>query len=69
MDSKDIRRHCPEVDNLMKGRMPFVTRYGITIVVLAITVIVVSLLLSGGASQQLMKGMIEHTIEQIKSKI
>ena len=27
-----MRRNCPEVENLMDGKMPFVTRCGITFV-------------------------------------
>lgn len=69
MKTNNIHRHCPEVENLMGGKMPFVTRYGITLVALAIAAIVILLLLSEGASQHLMKEMIEHTMEQIKSKI
>ena len=30
---KQQKQHCPEVERLMGGRLPFVTRYGITIVV------------------------------------
>ena len=29
---KQQKQHCPEVERLMGGRLPFVTRYGITIV-------------------------------------
>ena len=31
---KQQKQHCPEVERLMGGRLPFVTRYGITIVVI-----------------------------------
>lgn len=69
MKKNDIHRHCPEVEKLLVGKKPFVTRYGITIVTLIIFSIVAILLLSEGAPQRLMKGMIKHTIEQITSKI
>lgn len=65
----DIRQHCPEVENLMGGKMPFVTRYGITFIVVALIAVVLVLLLSGGSSQQLVMNMINHTIKQITSKI
>ena len=29
---KQQKQHCPEVERLMGGRLPFVTRYGITTV-------------------------------------
>lgn len=71
MGKNNIHRHCPEVENLMEGKMPLVTRCGITFVVLVLLllVIVTSLFFFGGAPQQLMKEIIEHTIEQIKLKI
>lgn len=69
MESKDIRRHCPEVDRLMGGKLPFVTRYGITLVAVALAVVVVLLLLSGGESHKLLKEMIENLLVQISKKI
>lgn len=69
MKTNDKNNHCPEVENLMVGKMPFVTRYGITIVAFILLVIIVLHLLSEGTSQQLMKDMINHTIKQITSKI
>lgn len=68
MKTSDLHRHCPEVENLMGGKMPFVTQHGITFVVLVLIVIAVILFLSGEASHELMKRIIEHTIEQITSK-
>ena len=65
----DIRQHCPEVDNLMGGKMPFITRYGITLVVAALIAVVSILYVFGGSPHQLMKEMIENTLEQIKVKI
>ena len=62
----NIRQHCPEVEKLMGGKMPIITRYGITLVVVIIIVIVVSLLVLGGSPQQLMKEMIERTFEQMR---
>lgn len=68
MRKSDIRLHCPEVENLMGGKMPFVTRYGITIVVIAIIAVGIMLYISGGSTHQLMKEMIVNTLEQIKIK-
>jgi hypothetical protein len=65
----NIRQHCPEVESLMGGKMPFITRYGITLVVISIAIVVFLLLISGGSAQKLMKEMIEKTLEQIKLKI
>ncbi len=66
---KEQKSHCPEVERLMKGRLPFVTRHGITIVAVVLALVCAGLLCSGGASQQLMKEIIEHTVQQIKDKI
>ena len=66
---KQQKQHCPEVERLMGGRLPFVTRYGITIVVIVMALVGAGLLLSGGPSQQLMRDIMEHTVQQIKNKI
>lgn len=66
---KDEKTHCPEVEQLMSGRMPFVTRHGITIVAAVVALTGAALLCSGGAQQQLMEDIVKHTVEQIKSKI
>ena len=66
--SCNIRQHCPEVEKLMGGKMPFITRYGITLVIVALIAVVFMLFILGGSSQQLMKEMIENTLQQIKVK-
>lgn len=63
------RRHSPEVEQLMQGRLPFVTRHGITWVIIALVAICSMVMMTEGTPQQLMKQMIDHTVEQIKSKI
>lgn len=69
MEKNNIRRHCPEVENLTGGKMPFVTRFGITIVALVLVLVVGLLFLSKGASHQLAIDIVEHTVRQISSKI
>lgn len=68
MKKNDLRLHCPEVESLMGGKMPFITRYGITLVLVALIAIVFMLYISGGSPHQLMREMIENTLEQIKLK-
>lgn len=68
MIKNNIRQHCSEVEKLMKGRMPFITRYGISIVVLVLVVIVVILLFFGDTTHNLIIEMIHHTFEQIKER-
>lgn len=65
MKTNDTHSHCPEVENLMGGRMPFVTQHGITLVALVLIVVAGILMLSDGTPQQLMKEMVRHTVEQI----
>lgn len=64
----DIRQHCPEVEKLMGGKMPFVTRYGITIVAIVIFSVAVILFLSEGTFQMLIRKIIKYTIEQMEGK-
>lgn len=61
----DMHQHCPEVENLMDGKMPFVTRWGITLVVIIILSIAAIFSLSEGTTRDLMNEMIKHTVEQI----
>ena len=66
---KSAHRHCPEVEELMNGKKPFVTRYGITLLLVVITLIVVFLFMAQGQSQQLVCDMVKYAFEQILSKI
>lgn len=68
MDSQNRQAHSPEVDKLMKGTMPFVTRYGITLVILVLVIIFIVLFLSDSPAHQLLQDMIEHTKKQIYTK-
>ena len=61
-------QHCPEVEKLMGAKLPFITRYGIPIVVFVLLAILATMLLSGGDTQQLARELIKHTIEQIRLK-
>lgn len=66
---KSTHRHCPEVEELMNGKKPFVTRYGITLLLVVITLIVVFLFMAQGQSQQLVCDMVKYAFKQILSKI
>lgn len=57
--------HCPEVEELMGGKMPFVTRHGITLVALVLVIIVTVLCLHKGPMRRLMKDMVEWIGPQI----
>lgn len=61
--------HSPEVKRLLNGRLPFVTRYGITIVAAVMVLVGAAWAASGGPAQQLLRNMVKHTIEEIKNKI
>lgn len=69
MESKNsIKRHCPEVETLMDGKMPFVTRHGITLVVIVLIIVAVFVFTSDGVTCHFLKEAIGHIIEQIKIK-
>lgn len=69
MDVKNIHHHCPEVEKLMNGKMPFITRFGVTLVAMAVLCAFLITLLTDGALQKLVKEMIAYTIEHIASKM
>lgn len=69
MDVKNIHRHCPEVEKLMNSKMPFVTRFGVILVAMAVLCAFLITLLTDGALQKLVKEMIAYTIEHIASKM
>lgn len=60
-----MHRHCPEVEKLMEGPMPFITRHGITLVALMLLLIATVLFLSGGKAGQMVKDMVEQMLPQI----
>ena len=62
-------RHSPEVERLMSGKLPFVTRHGITIVALILVLVGIILYLTEGSSQKLMRELINFTIGEIRLKI
>lgn len=66
MKTPQDHQHCPEVEKLMGAKMPFVTRYGIIIILFVLLAILAIMLLSGGDMQQLAKELVKHTIEQIR---
>ena len=53
----------------MNGKKPFVTRYGITLLLVVLTLIVVFLFMAQGQSQQLVCDIVKYAFEQILSKI
>ena len=64
-DKDSMHRHCPEVEKLMDGEFPFVTRHGITLVALVLLLIAAVLCLSGGKAGQMVKGMVEQMLPQV----
>ncbi len=57
--------HCPEVDRLLKGKAPFVTRHGITVIVLVWTALSVFLYFSEGRFHELLSDIVGHTIRSL----
>ena len=68
MRKEQTRQHCPEVERLMGGRLPFVTRHGVTVIAILMITAGICLLMSHGYNQQLAREILSYTIEQITSK-
>lgn len=62
----NINQHCPEVETLMGGKMPFVTRHGITLVAIVLIIASVFILISDGVPHHFLKEAATHIIEHIK---
>lgn len=60
-----VHHHCPEVEKLMEGKFPFITRHGITLVALVLLLIATVLFLSGGKAGQMVKDMVEQVLPQM----
>ena len=61
--------HSPEVERLLGGRLPLVTRHGITIVALLMALAFAVVAWQGGMPERLVKGIVEQTVRQIKEKM
>lgn len=64
-NDNSMHRHCPEVEELMEGKLPFVTRHGITLVALVLLLTAAILFLSGGKAGQMVKDMVEQMLPQV----
>ncbi|MGM9674179.1 MAG: hypothetical protein ACI3X9_01755 [Bacteroidaceae bacterium] len=62
---KQRNLHCPEVERLMSGKLPFVTLHGITIVIIIIILACVCLWCTGGKAWQITSDMIAHVLERM----
>ena len=62
-------KHCSEVEELMYSKTPFVTRYGITILLVILIVTAIFFFIAQGRSQQLVRDIVKYAFEQILSKI
>lgn len=60
--------HCEEVEQLMLGRTPFVTRHGISIVIAAVVLLICLLSFTEGNVQRLIREMMEHIFWQVTLK-
>lgn len=67
-DRKATNNHCKEVSELMEGKIPFLTRHGVTIVVAIIAIGMAVLFMMDGAASDLAKGMACQIMEQISAK-
>lgn len=58
-------RHCPEVELLLKGKLPFSTRHGITVIVFVLLALSAYLYFSEGASHKLLSDIVGHTMKSL----
>lgn len=68
-NKKTYHAHCPEVEKLTQNKMPFITRYGITIVLITLILVGATMFLLDGTPQQLMREILSYIIEQITIKL
>ena len=68
MKTKKTKIHCQEVDKLMNGKMPFITRHGISLLFLLLLCIGVILYFSDGTAQRLITEIVAHTIKKSSLK-
>lgn len=68
MTHPELQKHCPEVERMLKGKKPFITRHGITIILAVLVLACLLLLLSDGMPQRMTKEIILNVIEQMKHK-
>lgn len=66
--TEERRRHCAEVEELMEGKMPFVTRHGVTLVVAAIALVLALLLMMDGEAAALVREMAGHIMRQVSAR-
>lgn len=64
----DNRRHCMEVEELMDGKMPFVTRHGVTAVVAVIILAMALLLSTDSVISELIRDMTDQILKQASAK-
>ena len=60
-------QHCPEVEKLLYGKTPFVTRHGITIVLIVIIVSAFLIIHFGGKAKTLFEKILIQTADQIRN--
>lgn len=63
------KQHCPEVEKLLYGKTPFITRHGITVVLIAIVIALFLIMLFGGEAKVLLENVLGQTVDQIRSKL
>lgn len=62
-------QHCPEVEKLLYGKTPFITRHGITIVLIVIVIASFLIMRFGGEAKELLENILGQTVNQIRNKL
>ena len=66
--TQDSGRHCAEVEELMEGKLPFVTRHGVTAVIAALAIVMALLFMMDGDAGELIRGMVENIMQGISAR-
>ena len=61
-------RHCAEVEELMEGKLPFVTPWRVTAVIVALAIAMALLFMMDGDAGELIRGIAEHIMQGISAK-
>lgn len=62
---KQGKTHCEEVEKLLNGKMPFITRHGITLIICLCTIIGLLSWFFSSTSKSIIKSIVIKTIDSL----
>jgi len=67
MEQKDM--HCKEVQELINGKTPFMTRFGIILIIIISIIIALLVWFSNDMAKTIINNIVSSTVEHMKIKI